>query len=175
MIHPVTIDTVGKPHVYSNTKQSGSYTVIPAATWVRTREVHAGGTSSEMKDVSDSKWMGPQDRSFPWKVVWEIGGEKLTADNMTIKLLTRAITYARMKPPACQEAWEDPTRLGPNLPFQKIWKIKSFFTTPRDEVTWLKLMHRNLWVANRDKAVTDPKCGATGCNEVESMIHLAVC
>ena len=68
-----------------------------------------------MRDVSDSKWMGLQERSIPWKVVWEIGAEKLTADGMTIKLLTRAITYARMKPPACQKAWEDPSRLGPNL------------------------------------------------------------
>ena len=56
-----------------------------------------------------------------------------------------------------------------------MWRIRSFFTTPRDQATWLKLLHRNLYVANKDPSLADSTCCANGCHTNESMLHLAVC
>ena len=78
-----------------------------------------------------------------------------------------------MKPPNCEAAWE--ARLFQTLPWNKIWRIKSFFTSARDALTWLKLMHRNLYVANRDPSIQNKQCKAINCPHDESMMHLAQC
>ena len=166
------IDTVGKSHEYSRIHTNQGYYAVPAAMWKHEPEDNHRHNPTET-DI-DHRVMGPYDRSFPYGIEWQVGNKKYKVDEMSIKLLTRAVTYAKMKPPASQAAWEDATRLASAQPWNKIWKIKSFFTTPRDEVTWLKLMHRNLWVANRDPAY-DSKCRAPGCTHDESMMHLAVC
>ena len=54
-----------------------------------------------------------------------------------------------MKAPAAQEGWEC------RFPFKKfvweqVWKLKAMYTSPRDVNTWLKLKHRNLYVAKSD-------------------------
>ena len=71
--------------------------------------------------------------------------------------------------PACQNAWD--SRLAFPIPWAKIWRIKSFFATPRDQMVWLKLQHRNLYVAGHDPA--DNTCRA--CTERESQLHLCEC
>ena len=65
-------------------------------------------------------------------------------------------------------------RIG-RVKWKKVWKIRSFFTTPRDQATWLKLLHRNLYVANRDPSLANSTCSAAGCREDESMLHLVKC
>ena len=52
------------------------------------------------------------------------------------------------------------------------WKIKSFFSTPRDEVVFQKVRHRTLYVAAHDRA-GDPSCRA--CGTSENILHLATC
>ena len=78
-----------------------------------------------------------------------------------------------MKPPPAEKAW---LLRFPNTTVQinKTWKIKFKYATGRDIVTWLKLRHRTLYTANKDKDCPNPKCLA--CNRVdESMKHLAEC
>ena len=77
-----------------------------------------------------------------------------------------------MKPPPAIQAWTQ--RLG-NVKWEKVWRLRSFFTTPRDQATWLKLIHRNLFVANRDPDAVDQTCKARDCGHDESMLHLARC
>ena len=75
----------------------------------------------------------------------------------------------KFKEPTSQQAWED--RLGFSIPWKKVWKIRTFFATPRDQVPWLKLHHRNLYVAGHDPV--DSSCRA--CSAVESQMHLCKC
>ena len=43
------------------------------------------------------------------------------------------------------------------VPWGEIWRITSLYCTPRDQITWLKLVHRNLYVANRDNTLLEPR------------------
>ena len=91
---------------------------------------------------------------------------------MTIKHMTRNAGKLRDKPPNAQKAWE--ARLERGIVWKCVWKhLSSYFTTPRDELTWVKLRHRALAVANRfaDKDHTCLVCR----HGAESMLHLAEC
>ena len=46
--------------------------------------------------------------------------------------------------------------------------------SPRDQVTWLKLQHRNLWVA-ASGGFQDTKCRVRGCRADENQEHLVLC
>ena len=91
---------------------------------------------------------------------------------MSIKYMTRNSGKLRDKPPNAEKAWS--LRLGRGMVFKNVWKhVSTFFTTPRDELTWLKLRHRALAVANRF-ADRDHTCLI--CKQgAESMLHLAEC
>ena len=56
---------------------------------------------------------------------------------------------------------------------KKIWKIKPKYVSPRDTATWLKLLHRTLWVAKNGGG--DPTCSAQGCHHEGSQQHLMEC
>ena len=64
--------------------------------------------------------------------------------------------------------------MSPTGPWKKIWRIRGIYSTPRDEIPWLKLQHRNLWVAKHGGHDSD-KCCAHGCNEIENQEHLGKC
>ena len=51
--------------------------------------------------------------------------------------------------------------------------MRSFFTTPRDTQTGLKLLHRNLYTAGHDASIPDRACRA--CSEKETQLHLCEC
>ena len=57
--------------------------------------------------------------------------------------------------------------------FEAVWRIRSFFVTPRDQIVWLKLMHRNLYTADRDDN-SDGLCKACARYR-ENQIYLAGC
>ena len=63
-------------------------------------------------------------------------------------------------------------RLNLTIPWHKVWSIKSFYATPRDQFTWLKVMHRNLFVAGNGGA-GDTACRA--CPQRENIEHLVRC
>ena len=83
-----------------------------------------------------------------------------------------------MKPPPAQPGWEDRFHTT-TFDWPSIWKLRPLYVSPRDSITWLKLKHRNLYVANRDQQSNNQKCLAcdNGANEWEweSMRHLAEC
>ena len=79
----------------------------------------------------------------------------------------------KFKPPPAEEVWR--TKYGAtHLPFPKIWSIKCTFGTPRDTQTWLKAMHRTLYVAKHDNSWPDQRCLACWI-DLENIKHLADC
>ena len=95
---------------------------------------------------------------------WTIDGEKVRMDGLHIKQLTWTQTQRRVL-----TTWQQryPAR---TMPWDKVWRITCFYCTPRDQIKWLKLHHRNLYVANRDPSIQDQGC-KTGCGQPESMKH----
>ena len=71
-----------------------------------------------------------------------------------------------------EKNWVTPERLELKMPWSKIWSIKSFYATPRDQITWLKSMHRNLFLAG-NLVNEDTTCRA--CEEKENIMHLVRC
>ena len=88
-----------------------------------------------------------------------------------ISLITRALAKARMKPPLAETTWTG--RLG-RTNFAKVWGIRADYVTSRDQVTWLKIQHRNLRVA-ASGGFQDTKCSARGCRAEENQEHLVLC
>ena len=110
--------------------------------------------------------------TFPLIEGWTIDGEAVRLDRLSIKQRTAALALRKMIPPACESAWQ--MRL-PNvaIPWTKVWKIKSFYATPRDQFTWLRLMHRNLYTVGHRTDIDDNSCRA--CTVPENQLHLGTC
>ena len=115
---------------------------------------------------------GALSKRFPSAKGWKLDGEEIRLDRLSIKKRTEALSIRRMKPPAAEKGWE--TRLGRmDIPWTSVWKIRSFYASPRDQFTWLKVMHRNLYVAGTRTDIPDTSCRA--CDVKESILHLAEC
>ena len=110
-------------------------------------------TAHEVVWWTHSQWdrraCGPKAQVFPHPNGWLLEDQPTTLNSLSIQKMTRALTMRRFKEPACKQAWEE--RLGAagapaTLPWPKIFKMKSFFATPRDQIAGLKLQHRNLYL-----------------------------
>jgi len=159
-IELVWIDAVGVGH--------------PTGRKMRLRPHHAVIKASNWGGAEDFRWAGPHTTAFPCDVVWRLGTEEMRFAEMTVKKMTQLRNFARMKPSPAPKAWK--RRLGTSV--GGMFRVKCFYTTPRDEVTWMKVWHRNLWVANRDPTLRDAQCNAQygrRCTTEESMLHLATC
>ena len=78
-----------------------------------------------------------------------------------------------MKAPECANKWNE--KLGrSDLDWDKIWKQKSMYTSPRDKTQIMRLQRRNLWVAQHG-GCDHTTCAATGCRQQESQLHLIEC
>jgi hypothetical protein len=118
----------------------------------------------------DRRVCGVDADTYPRPEGWTIDGKEVSLDKLGIKQSTRIFAKRKFKPPVCEKAWE--TRLGITLPWPKIWRMKSFFATPRDMIVGLKVQHRNLYVGKRDPV--RPNCRA--CDDPnENILHLAQC
>ena len=95
----------------------------------------------------DRRARGPKVSVFPQTAGWVLNKKKISLDELSIKNCTHALTMRSFKEPACIQAWTQ--RLGTHQikteTFAKIFMIKPSFATPRDQVTGLKLLHRNLY------------------------------
>ena len=89
----------------------------------------------------------------------------------TTKIMTKAKTLLKFKPPNSEAAWN--ARIGAQ-PWKEAWKITAKYATPRDQVTGLKIQHRNLWCAKYG-GMECTKCTARGCGYEENMQHLVYC
>ena len=90
--------------------------------------------------TEDFRWAGPHTTAFPCDVIWKLGSEEMRFAEMTVKKMTQLRNFARMKASPAPKAWR--RRLGTSV--GGMFRIKCFYTTPRDEVTWMKVWHRNL-------------------------------
>ena len=120
----------------------------------------------------EERVIGPKHKNFPHPEGWLVDGEAVRLDELSIRIRTRLLAIRKMRPPAAQEAWEEPHRLPLDIPWGKIWRIKSFYATPRDQITWLKVMHRNLYLAGSSN---EPDKTCRVCSEKENIVHLVRC
>ena len=102
---------------------------------------------------------------------WLMDGESITLnERMIVNRYTRALTMRRFRPPTAEAGWDG--RLTEMTPWKLAWGVRGRFTTPRDQITQVKLMRRNLFTAVRDDT-TDGNCMC--CGEPERQQHLAEC
>ena len=76
----------------------------------------------------------------------------------------------KFKPATAQEGWS--SRLGVKIPWGKAWRCSGCYSSPRDRLTMMKLMRRNLFTAQRNPD-TDGVCLL--CSQQESQLHLVEC
>ena len=116
----------------------------------------------------------PKSETFPMTNGWTIDGEKVCLDRLTIKTYTDILRLRKFKPPAAEKSWPPRLCLEPtNIPFKKVWKIKSFFATARDRLQWTKVWHRTLYTVGKDTSAESNQCVA--CSDTENILHLATC
>ena len=166
------LDAMGVPHETGDTLSWHNKEVIPVAIWHAHRDEHPMASSDDYEYFIDKdRVIGPITSSYPRDEGWKIGkkGKTMKLSEMSIKYMTRNSGKLRDKPPNAEKAWS--LRLGRGMVFKNVWKhVSTFFTTPRDELTWLKFRHRALAVANRF-ADRDHMCLI--CKQgAESMLHL---
>ena len=175
VISKLWLDAMGVPHETGDTMPWQNREVIPVAIWHAHKDAHPMAASDDYEYFVDKdRIIGPITSSYPRDEGWKLGpkGKAMKLSEMTIKHMTRNAGKLRDKPPNAQKAWE--ARLERGIVWKCVWKhLSSYFTTPRDELTWVKLRHRALAVANRfaDKDHTCLVCR----HGAESMLHLAEC
>ena len=153
------LDCTGYPHDADQTIHLRGRNLYKVATW--------------NDGKGDMRIGPPQHAAFPINTIWKLGDRELRLDALSIKASTQARQEKKMKPPSSEEGWRQ--RLpGRTLPFPAIWKLKPMYVSPRDTLTWMKLKHRNLYVANRDRTIANNTCLCCGAHP-ESMGHLATC
>lgn len=155
------IDTVSKEHLTNKYKvAAGQYDIHEVALWKGKRK-------------GDWRVIGPKNTTFPQPKGWHMKGNvEIKLDEYRINAVTKTITKVKFEPPtATEQAWQ--SRLNWAINFVKVWKMKSFFLTPRDSITWLKIQHRNLFTASRNDQ-TNGVCRACGWTQ-ENQLHLARC
>ena len=161
----VDIDAVGRHHERKKLMRFRRYRVRSAVLW-------------------GSRWAGPSGSTDAWASEYPFklrNSEAFTLYDLSrsqegeygIKTITREIAKAKMKTPACEAAWE--RKLARRIRFDKVWRIKADYVSPRDQVAWLKIQHRNLWVAASGGMHGSTECSAAGCNEEEKQEHLVRC
>ena len=88
----------------------------------------------EGRRAEDTRLRGPKATTFPATRGWKVDAEPVELDDLTIKHITYLFTQRIFKPPTnTQNNWT--LRLdGVLIPWSKVWGIKSFYDTPRDQV-----------------------------------------
>lgn len=155
----VWLDCTGYPHDADKTIDLRDRKLYKVATW--------------NDGKGDVRIGPPRNAAFPINTIWKLGDRELRLDALSIEASTQIRQENKMKPPASEEGWR--MRLpGRALPFPTIWKLKPMYVSRRDTLTWMKLKHRNLYVANRDRTIVNNACLCCGTHP-ESMGHLSTC
>ena len=121
----------------------------------------------------DDRWAGTKHTTFINNIKWRMKGD--TEDRhlyeYTTKIMTKAKTLLKFRPPNSEAAWN--IRIGVQ-PWKEAWRITAKYATPRDQVTGHKIQHRNLWCAKYG-GMECIKCTARGCGYEENMQHRVYC
>ena len=107
--------------------------------------------------------VGPMAATYPQDWGWTIFGKPdiLRLSQLSIRRLTIGARKEEVRP-NCEAAWEK--RLAGwlqqrSLPWDLIWKgMGTFLTSPRDEKTWHRLLHRALFTRNQDPKARVKEC-----------------
>ena len=200
--HIQQLDTFSTPHdtgKYVSTMQALRTPVAPAVLWIEEAKEDAHYTfqnsnAAPTDDLDDDDQepprvyiIGPPSHAFPIAEGWtpadphpdpEYAITKIP--QMSIKRLTKLFTHhaVETKRPNCEANWQSRIR-GPPIPFDKIWPtLGTPLSDATEERNWRKLLHRALFVRNRDpKLLIAPshacrlKCG----DPDESMLHMILC
>ena len=127
----------------------------------------------------DIRYMGQYVKTFPLPEGWKVDDTGVRLDRLSVKQRTALLADRKMKPPAARMKWESKylavelRALGIELPWNKIWTLKSFYATKRDQFTWLRFMHRNLYTVGHRDDLDDTSCRA--CTARENQMHLVEC
>lgn len=120
--------------------------------------------------AGEHMWVNPINSSFPWTNKWKLYGKSIKLQNLNIHKLSKETDNTKVGVLKCEQKWEQ--LLQTTFNWKHIWSTKMRYSSPKDEITWLKLKHRNLKVAKTNEN-GDQKCLL--CSEIESMIHLVEC
>ena len=116
--------------------------------------------------------VGPVQTTFPRPTGWIVDGKNVNIGKLGVSYLAKVFTHRKFRRPTAERGWQ--VRLGEDLPinWKLAWRVKGFFATPRDCITHVKLMRRNLFTASRDPE-SDGRCLC--CGDLENQRHLATC
>eukprot|EP00965_Chrysotila_dentata_P048098 1595470-Pleurochrysis_carterae.AAC.1 len=113
--------------------------------------------------------------SYPHDEGWTIknSNQQVRRSSLTVHRLTQ-IFSPESKPPNAEAAWNARlTHCQLQIDWPRIWSsIGTFLTTPADEKTWFKLIHRGLMVNGKEAA--NKECRLCGFHN-ESQLHLVCC
>ena len=126
-------------------------------------------------DVHKIAWwgdrvQGPLNSTFPLTEGWVVGEESVKLHEVTVKDTYREFVRRKFKPATAQEGWD--SRLGVQIPWSRAWRCSGCYSSPRDRLTMMKLMRRNLFTAARNPD-TDGLC--LMCHQPENQQHLVEC
>ena len=113
---------------------------------------------------------GPLGSTFPLVKGWKVGETEVELHEVTVKNTYREFVRRKFKTATAQEGWSK--RLGVRIPWSQAWRCNGCYSSPRDRLTMMKLMRRNLFTAQRNPE-TDGVCLL--CSQQESQLHLVEC
>ena len=168
--------------------------VVPATLWVESPAEDAHYTFQNRNATEDDNEeeppkvyiIGPPSLTFPIAEGWapanphpDTGYAIKTLPQASIKRLTKLFTHHAVvtKRPNCEANWQKRIR-GPPIPWDKIWpSLGTPLSDATEERNWRKLLHRALFVRNRDpKAQGQARACRLSCGDPnESMLHLIHC
>jgi len=166
------VDSVGIPHD-TEVRASHLSNQLKVAWWTgKGQRVWHDDEQEENKRREDDRIAGPEEVAFPAATKWRLGEWTGTMGELTIKEITKYNTRKKFQRPNGPKNWRRKMpiirRRRTEVRFHKVWKLKSYFTTPRDEVTWKKALHRTLYMQREETCLA---CKG----HRESILHLVEC
>ena len=193
-LHEVILDISGVPHrtgtVYDELEDDEQ--LVPAATWIVAKKAGAaealGEDELESEDdepTLDLRIQGTVLDVYPNSTAMcfpSDDAERGELPRMSIRAINKELTAARLADqpntsPSCIAGWAERVNNCRPVAWTKIFKsIRTVFTNDDDEKTWLKLLHRNLYVRRGDSSLTEQQQVCRVCEGFrERMTHLWQC
>jgi len=148
------IDALGIPHATGQIIDPTGLLVLPVTVWPVKNTIRV---------------IGPTRTTYPRIHGWKIDGKNVKLSDLNIKNTRRHLILRKFKRPPSETSWE--VKTGALLALSHSWKLKSFFTTPRDRTTWLKFRHRNLFTTGH----MQDSSGCTACGAHDNQLHIITC
>ena len=136
-------------------------------------------------DQKEEDWRlcGALNTSFPASARWittdktlnctgrDSQGRKVNSISLyqlTVHTMTQMKQMKKIKPPDSTAAAWQAKEPRMKIPIKKTWKIECKYCTPKDQLTWLKVQHKNLYLQREEHCLA---CGQAN----ERVYHLCMC